>query len=555
MASSTQYYKLTIPQSTDTVSIATLGGNFTAIDNALHNLQEEMNDLVGNQIPQDTIEAALDEFLGDNPEEVYVSREYFDSKFPIGCNDTIGTLKRATMIPGGSDKLTFSERDGHYYVRIKGTILIESKKYDVDKEIEYFNAWTYRAKKNVYITFDTDPNITNASDRIKTCDPSVVGQMHTVLGYLRYRSDAVYELVIFGAKEPVVTSGWFNPGSKFFIDANDNYGPPVMDWTTHTLSSPNNGTLSASCMIGDDSSHWRGTVNIPTSGRGYIVWDRSRYGVNDSITLKSVKYNESIPDYYYVIGTFDSDCDRMNIPCMPSLVQITGSYRTWHTYNLFNNPKIACFGDDIVAGTDASNLSFTCYGTGLGRVYLANYGIAGTGYAFTNESTSNCLVGDGTYNKATSKTCPTINKISDYIQEVMSGANAPVTDYILVEGGTNDFIKNISKEDFETGVRAAVNMIYSLGKTPILMTPPPQLVSTRDDGVTKDEFVQIIIDVCKEMNCTCIDIYHNCGLNATNEINRKKCFGNNGESLYLSSFGHLNVANAVIGGLRSIAIC
>ena len=169
------------------------------------------------------------------------------------------------------------------------------------------------------------------------------------------------------------------------------------------------------------------------------------------------------------------------------------------------------FGDSITAGTGAS-VPYHYYSTLYGNHYNKNFGVAGSGYLTDVSSTSQkFFVGTGSIGRGT-EIYPNGNnriqrQIENYANEISDN------DAIVIFAGVNDFLNNVSIENFEIGIRSCYNYVLSNFTSPfIVCTPIHRSLETNNNGNTLKQFVDKIISVCNELDIPIIDFYNNIGL-------------------------------------------
>lgn len=120
--------------------------------------------------------------------------------------------------------------------------------------------------------------------------------------------------------------------------------------------------------------------------------------------------------------------------------------------------------------------------------------------------------------------------ITEYTNSGVGGAylatcyngQAVTDDIITLLGGTNDFGLSSGAqtlEAFETGVRGIITNFRTNNATARLymITPIPRFDKTENEyEATLLDYVEVIEQVCSEMNIPCLNLYERCGINASN---------------------------------------
>ena len=91
---------------------------------------------------------------------------------------------------------------------------------------------------------------------------------------------------------------------------------------------------------------------------------------------------------------------------------------------------------------------------------------------------------------------------------------------------------------------ALSNMVNSdIAKVGII-TPTPWVGNNEYDSKTTDEeYVQVIIDICKKRGIPCLDLYHNSGLRPWEESYRTLCYSKDGgNGVHPDETGHRLIA-------------
>lgn len=201
---------------------------------------------------------------------------------------------------------------------------------------------------------------------------------------------------------------------------------------------------------------------------------------------------------------------------------ITAEYSPYcnNTFNNLDNiaPKIYFIGDSITAGTGTDNLYHMYLGAKL-SAHCYNYGVAGSGYAYNVVSTNPVIAGEGKEGDGESV-------VISYNNTFINMANTIPTDgdLYVVFGGTNDYGQNVNMEVFGNAVGSTLTSLYTrVDSNKIIVITPlmrnrttgnfPDGKAPNNVGKSLSAYVNAIVNTCKSMGVTCINLYESGGLN------------------------------------------
>lgn len=206
--------------------------------------------------------------------------------------------------------------------------------------------------------------------------------------------------------------------------------------------------------------------------------------------------------------------------------------------NYSNRPAIAMFGDSITAGSGAGT-PYCTYLALKGRVTVLNYGIGGTCYSVTRDTTISTLVGQGDTNPGTRMNMPAINAFPAYITSVINNIS---TDTVGIMGGTNDFGLNVPIDTFTTNVNSAIDILLSNRKLPLIFSPMPRVQQTNSLNLKLIDYVNAMKTCCENYNVPFIDMYNGIGFYPQNAGNYAKFFN---DDIHPNNNGHLIIGAMV----------
>ena len=182
---------------------------------------------------------------------------------------------------------------------------------------------------------------------------------------------------------------------------------------------------------------------------------------------------------------------------------------------------IAFFGDSITAGSGTNN----CYHEYISSIYgytCLNYGYGGSGYITSYTGTTG-LHGTGEPGRGVS------NRDGfepNNVRVRLAEANPANLDAAVIFAGTNDWSHRVDLTAFAEELDTTFNYYQNnFGVVPLLvMTPIHRLNDTIPEGKTLADYVNIIIQKCKEHGIPYIDMFAMSGLQPNNEGNRNIFF-------------------------------
>ena len=179
---------------------------------------------------------------------------------------------------------------------------------------------------------------------------------------------------------------------------------------------------------------------------------------------------------------------------------------------------IAFFGDSITAGS-GTNKCYHEYITSAYGYTCLNYGYGGSGYVTSYTGTTG-LHGTGEPGRgvANSSGAFTPNNVRARLAE----ADPSALDAVVIFAGTNDWSHRVDLTAFAEELDTTFDYYQNnFGVVPLLvMTPIHRLNDTTPEGKTLADYVDIIVQKCKEHGIPCVDAFSMSGLQPNNEGNR-----------------------------------
>lgn len=304
-----------------------------------------------------------------------------------------------------------------------------------------------------------------------------------------------------------------------------NLGQVIFDFVNGRISFPSSMILKAQGMRININE--QPVLNCDTSTWGAIVFNTNSNLFEMSYTSDNIDPFKIICGYAYPLK---------NIGCF-----YYNDYRIitqGDALNYSNRPAIAMFGDSITAGSGAGT-PYCTYLALKGRVTVLNYGIGGTCYSVTRDTSISTLVGQGDTNPGTRMNMPAINAFPAYITSIINNIS---TDTVGIMGGTNDFGLNVPIDTFITNVNSAIDILLSNGKLPLIFSPMPRVQQTNSLNLKLIDYVNAMKTCCENYNVPFIDMYNGIGFYPQNSGNYDKFFS---DDIHPNNNGHLIIGAMV----------
>lgn len=257
----------------------------------------------------------------------------------------------------------------------------------------------------------------------------------------------------------------------------------------------------------------------------------------DPATLSFVINSSSI--YAYPIANYFKPREVVNCNFLPYTV-ITNNVMPY-------SHEFMCVGDSMVAGNNASQLFITQLFRQSG-IPIHNYGVGGCGYVHKTTTGTTTIVGNGEIGYGTSQTLskdvtvPTL--LNDNINKNYKG--------VIIFAGTNDFSGNVALEEFKTSVTSCINTIYNNNKLGLILTPIPRSdIQENDLGLTLQDYVEAIKDVCNNMNFPYADLYNNSGFYPANANNKSMLYN---DDVHVTAQGSSIIAAKTLNALTNFCL-
>lgn len=226
--------------------------------------------------------------------------------------------------------------------------------------------------------------------------------------------------------------------------------------------------------------------------------------------------------------------------------EYVSGYPQWvDTPKSVTNKTIAFFGDSITAGSgwtgEPDSQGYHQYIHDLYGFTCLNYGYGGSGYVTIYEGTGGVRgIGQPGKGVSNSEGSFTPNNIAARLTEVTPSD----LDGVVIFAGTNDWSHQVSLTDFAT----ALDTIYeyyqtNFGSVPLLVMTPIHRINDADLSVKPiplSDYVDIIIQKCREHGIPYVDTFAMSGLQPNNEGNSAIFFPRDDNSSHTIDGTHPN---------------
>ncbi|MGN0480186.1 MAG: SGNH/GDSL hydrolase family protein [Lachnospiraceae bacterium] len=212
------------------------------------------------------------------------------------------------------------------------------------------------------------------------------------------------------------------------------------------------------------------------------------------------------------------------------------------------HPDFVVFGDSITVGA-GSTTSWEKILHEKAGVNVHTYGVGGSGYIAQPEDGVKTMFGYGGYEgltKVLDQDVRVITRLKEYLPKID-------TEYVILSAGTNDFYMGYSLDEFKAAVAECVEYVYSMGKTPILLSPTVRMEKINRNGINLTDYVNAIYEVSLEYNVPYIDCYNGMGLYPEMEENRKKWYYDE-KAVHPNNAGYHKLACRIYQGLKETFI-